>query len=292
LRTSAVFKYFAGCGALLLSALLWGQGAAQQDAFRFALLGDRTGEAQAGVYQQVWREIAAEQPSFVISVGDTIQGLNDETAEAQWRQVDQLLMPYRRYALYLAPGNHDIWSAKSERLFKLHARGLHYSFDYGQAHFTILDNSRTEELSKEELLFLEADLKAHASQPLKFVISHRPSWLFHVALQNPNFALHQLAKRYGVEYVIAGHLHQMMHLALDGITYVSMASSGGHLRSSDAYENGWFFGHALVQVEGQNVTFEIREAGPPHGKGRVTKLAEWGMRGLIQKRQSSFVAAK
>jgi len=240
----------------------------------------------------VEREIAAEQPSFVISVGDTIQGLNDENAEAQWRQIDQLLMPYRRYALYLAPGNHDIWSAKSEQLFKQHARGPHYSFDYGQAHFTILDNSRTEELSDQELLFLEADLKAHRAQPLKFVITHRPSWLFNVALQNPNFALHQLAKRYGVEYVIAGHVHQMMHFALDGVTYVSMASSGGRLRSSEAYDDGWFFAHALVQVDGQNVTFEIREAGPPHGKARVTNLAEWGMRGLIQKHQSRSAAAK
>jgi len=240
----------------------------------------------------VWSEIAAEQPSFVISVGDTIQGLNDENAEAQWRQIDQLLMPYRRYALYLAPGNHDIWSAKSEQLFKQHARGPHYSFDYGQAHFTILDNSRTEELSDQELLFLEADLKAHRAQPLKFVITHRPSWLFNVALQNPNFALHQLAKRYGVQYVIAGHVHQMMHFALDGVTYVSMASSGGRLRSSEAYDDGWFFAHALVQVDGQNVTFEIREAGPPHGKARVTNLAEWGMRGLIQKHQSRSAAAK
>jgi len=292
LRISAGFKSFVICGALLLSTLLWGQRAAQEDSFRFALLGDRTGEPQAGVYQQVWREIAAEQPSFVISVGDTIQGRNDESAEAQWRQVDQLLMPYRRYPLYLAPGNHDIWSAKSERLFEQHARGLHYSFDYGQAHFTILDNSRTDELSDPELLFLEADLKAHRAQPLKFVISHRPSWLFQVALQNPNFRLHQLAKRYGVQYVIAGHVHQMMHFALDGVTYVSMASSGGHLRSSEAYDDGWFFAHALVQVEGQNVTFEIREAGPPHGKARVTNLAEWGMRGLIQKHQSRSAAAK
>ena len=292
MRISARYGRLAGCGALLLSILLWGQRAAQNDSFHFAILGDRTGEPRAGVYQQVWKEIAAEDPAFVVSVGDTIQGTQDETADAQRRQIDRFLMPYRHYALYLAPGNHDIWSAKSERLFRQHARGLHYSFDYGQAHFTILDNSRTEELSNEELAFLESDLKAHAAQPLKFVVSHRPSWLFHVALQNPNFTLQQLAERYGIQYVIAGHVHQMMHLELGGVTYVSMASSGGHLRASEAYDDGWFFAHALVKVEGRNITFEIREVGPPYGKGRVTKLADWGMRGLIQNRQPRAATAK
>src|ERR1022692_817397 len=103
----------------------------------------------------------------------------------------------------------------SERLFRQYAaHPPHYSFDWGQAHFTILDNSRSEELSVEELTFLEQDLKAHAAQPVKIIISHRPSWLINVALRNPNFALHQLARQYGVQYVIAGHVHQMLHFDL------------------------------------------------------------------------------
>ena len=292
LRISAGFKCFVSFAALLLSTLLWCQRPAQEDSFRFAILGDRTGEPQAGVYQQVWKEVAAEAPWFVLSVGDTIQGQNDDKAAMQWREVDQLLSRYRRYTLYLAPGNHDVSSAASERLFRQRAGGLHYSFDYGQAHFTILDNSRTEELSNEELAFLDSDLKAHAAQPLKFVISHRPSWLLNVALQNPNFALHQLARRYGVKYVIAGHVHQMMQFELEGITYVSMASSGGHLRSSGAYDDGWFFAHALVEVDGKNITFEIREVWPPYGHSRVTKLTDWGMRGLLQRPQPSSAPAK
>jgi hypothetical protein len=294
-RINAVFGRFLCCAALLLPLLAWGQQQDSQDSFHFAILGDRTGEPQPGVYQEIWKEIGAEQPAFVVSVGDTIQGTQDETAEAQWREIDRFLLQYRRYALYLAPGNHDIWSTKSEELFRQHARGLHYSFDYGQAHFTVLDNSRSEELeelSNDELGFLEADLKAHAAQPVKFVVSHRPSWLLNVALQNPNFRLHQLARRYGVQYVIAGHVHQMSHLQLEGVTYVSMASSAGHLRASEAYDDGWFFAHAIVEVAGKSVTFEIREVGPPHGQGRVSRLADWGMRGLIEKHHPRFGVAK
>jgi hypothetical protein len=112
-----------------------------------------------------------------------------------------------------------------------------------------------------------------------------------VALGNPNFALHQLARKYGVQYVIAGHLHQMLHAELDGVTYVSMPSSGGHLRASQAYEDGWFFACALVSVDGPSIGFQIRELGPPHGEARTTKLSDWGIAGLIERDQSQPAAA-
>ena len=269
--------------AVLLLALLVSVSAGA-DSFRFVILGDRTGEAQAGVWEQVWRETAAEHPAFVITVGDTIQGGDDATAESEWTAVKKGLKPYQRIPLYLTPGNHDIWSEASEKLFRKHAaHPTHYSFDYGQAHFTILDNSRTEAFSPGELAFLEQDLQAHAAQPLKFVFSHRPSWIVRAALQSPDFPLHQLARKYGVQYVVAGHIHQLLRISLEGVTYLSMPSAGGHLRSSGKYDDGWFFAHTLVEVRGVEAKFQIKELKPPHGQGRVTGLMDWGMLGLARR---------
>jgi Icc protein len=267
--------------AVLLFALAGAGTTPELGSFRFAILGDRTGEAVPGVYERIWQAAAAEHPAFVVSVGDTIEGLNDATAPTEWQQAERVLKPYQCCPLYLAPGNHDIWSAVSERLFRQYAaHPPHYSFDYLQAHFTILDNSRSEEFSAEELAFLEQDLKAHRAQPVKFIFSHRPSWLIAAALQNPNFAFHQLARQYGVQYVIAGHLHQMLRLDLQSLTYISMPSSGGHLRASRKYQDGWFFGHAQVEVHGTEISFQVEELKPPQGQGRVTKPADWGMLGL------------
>lgn len=256
--------------------------ATQNGSFRFVILGDRTGEAEPGVYERVWQEAATENPAFVLSVGDSIQGLNDATAEAEWRQFEEILTPYRRFPLFLAPGNHDIWSARSATLFQKHAAHpaqpphlAHYGFDYAQAHFTILDNSRSDSLPPEELQFLQTDLEAHKDQPVKFIVSHRPSWLVDAMFQNPRSRLHQLAKQYGVQYVIAGHLHQMLDIDLEGVTYLSMASAGGHLRGTMQYRDGWFFGYALVGVRGQAVDFHIKELKPPQGQGRVTELKDW-----------------
>ncbi len=277
---------FATLALALWVWLLGGRAGAQRDAaqnasFHFVILGDRTGEAVPGVYERVWQEAAAANPAFVLSVGDSIQGLNDSTADTEWRQFEQILSPYHRFPLYLAPGNHDIWSVPSEMLFQKYAahgpmsHPAHYSFDYSQAHFTILDNSRSDNLSEEELQFLQADLEAHKNQPVKFIVSHRPSWLVDAMFQNPRSRLHQLAKQYGVQYLIAGHLHQMLEIDLEGVEYLSMASSGGHLRGTEQYGDGWFFGYALVRVRGQAVDFRIQELKSPQGQGRVTEPKDW-----------------
>ncbi len=268
---------------LLVVAGLWGLTAAPSDAFHFVLLGDRTGETAPGVFARVLQEASAETPAFLLSVGDTIQGMNDSRAGAEWEQVERLLQPVRKIPLYLTPGNHDIWSEASERLFRRYAgHPPHYSFDYRQAHFTILDNSRTEQFSADELQFLENDLREHAGQPLKFVVSHRPSWLIDAALGNREFTLHRLARKYGVQYVIAGHVHQMLHIDLDGVAYVSLPSAGGHLRVSRQYDAGWFFGHTRVDVEGGHAGFQIRELPPPHGEGRLSSLTDWGLLGRLK----------
>ncbi len=74
---------FAVLAAALGAWLLADRAAAQKDSFPFVILGDRTGEAQPGVYERVWRAAAAENPAFAVSVGDSIEGLNDATAEGR-----------------------------------------------------------------------------------------------------------------------------------------------------------------------------------------------------------------
>ena len=86
----------------------------------------------------------------------------------------------------------------------------------------MLDNSRSDALPPTELAFLESDLRAHAAAPVKFVITHRPSWI-----ADPS--LHRVAKQYNVRYWIAGHVHQLIHTEFDGVTYYALPSAGGGL---------------------------------------------------------------
>ncbi|HVV45102.1 MAG TPA: metallophosphoesterase, partial [Bryobacteraceae bacterium] len=178
------------------AVLLFGQESAAP--LRFVILGDRMGEVVAGKYEAVWKAIEAEKPAFVVGVGDSIQGGNDASAEKEWLEFDRLLDPFRKIPYVPVPGNHDIWNAASAKLYVKHSgHPLDYSFDEGQVHFTMLDNSLTDALQPAELSFLEDDLKAHQAQPVKFIVSHRPSWILSVVLQNSNFPLAQLAAKYG-----------------------------------------------------------------------------------------------
>jgi hypothetical protein len=262
----------------LVLLLVLSGGAAVAADFHFVLLGDRTGETQAGVFDKVLRQAAATNPAFLLSVGDTIQGLNDVTAESEWKDVERILAPYRRIPLYLAPGNHDIWSALSERLFRQYAgHPLHYSFDSGGAHFAVVDNRRSDVMPPAELEWLEADLRAHEGAHVKMVVSHRPSWLIDAALGNTSGALHRLAKQYGVCCVLAGHVHQLIHAELEGVMYLAAPSAGGHLRLSGKYEDGWFFGWTKVDVKDRDASFEVHSV-----DGQVTPLSAWGRAGLVQ----------
>ena len=252
------------------------------DSFNFVLLGDRTGDAQPGVYERVWQAVAKEKPAFVLGAGDCIEGADDAKAESQWREFLRELAPFRKIAFYVAPGNHDVWSDASALLFERNTgRPLHYSFDYHGAHFTVLDTSRSDKLSSEEMAFLEADLKAHSGQSMKVIASHRPWWLLDAATHNPDAPLQRLAKQYGVHTVVAGHVHQMLHIEYDGVTYISLPSAGGHLRLSGAYRDGWFFGYLLATAQNGGLKFTVKEAGQPIGQGRVTGLGDWGMTGLV-----------
>jgi len=268
--------------SLLLTLALCGLAA--DNNFRFSILGDRTGRADQAVYAQTWAEIDRLRPDFVINVGDTIQGTDDQTAEEEWKEILAFRAPYKKYPFYVVAGNHDIWSDFSEKLFMwMTGRPSTYSFDHQNAHFTVLDNSRGAELSADQLRFLEADLKENATLDPKFVFFHQPSWIAPVKLKNRSFELHRLAREYGVDYVISGHGHHYIRMELEGVVYIEVGSSGASMgeaaKNDDGFALGAFYQHALVEVTGQRVKFTVKELDPPYGKGRQLDADGWGANG-------------
>ena len=258
------------------SALLLATAASEPgNDFRFSILGDRTGDAEPQVYERVWHDTGIMRPDFVLNVGDTIQGGNDATAEAEWRALRPI---WDRYQLpqFFTPGNHDIWSAISRKIYeKETGHPASYGFNYQQAHFTVLDNSQTENLSDQQMEFLERDLQQNKNRDPKFVLFHKPFWLIPVKFQSGQFPFHQLVKKYGVRYVISGHGHQFVRGVQDGIVYLEAGSSGGKLKGQ-GFEQGWFFGQILARVKGSMVEMTVKEIDGAMGKGRSFPVEELG----------------
>lgn len=273
-------KRWVGLAAIWLAISLAALAFAPPDNdFHFAIMGDRTGRADDRVYQQIWREIEATKPAFVMNVGDSIEGGNDADADVEWASLRRIWQRVP-YSLYCTPGNHDIWSPRSEAQFrKATGHAPAYSFDYQNAHFTVLDNSRTDDLAPDQLRFLEDDLKANAARRPKFIFFHKPYWILFLKFGSGEFPLHQLAKKYGVGYIICGHAHQFIPLAREGIVYAAVGSSGAGIergtRLGQGYAQGWFYGHIQAAVKGDSVDLTVTEAAAPYGKGRSVRLQDW-----------------
>lgn len=277
---AAVLVCFLLGGVLLIRALT-----EPRNDFRFSILGDRTGSPTPEIYGRVWREIDLLHPDFVINVGDTIQGGDDRRAPAEWSELrSNFFDRYKHYPLYFTAGNHDVFSETSKEIYeKETGRAVQYSFNYQDAHFTVLDNSRTNTLTAAQMEFLAKDLEANKAKSPKFVFFHRPYWLPLLKLGASDFPLHKLARQYGVSHVVSGHGHQFVHMVRDGVTYMEVGSSGGTidrgLERGEGFKEGWFYHHVWGRVKGSQVSFSVKEIDGSRGGGRMFKAEDWDENG-------------
>lgn len=281
LTKSLILAIFAGI--FCFRALSSYQTANPRNDFHFSLIGDRTGDAQPQIYGRVFREVDLLRPDFILNVGDTIQGGNDAKAPQEWAELRSLWKRYGNYPIYFTPGNHDIWNKASEDLYvKETGFKPFYSFDYQDTHFTVLDNSRTRELSEEQLKFLDDDLKANANKNPKFVIFHRDYWIAPLKA-GADLPLHQIVKKHGVKHVISGHGHRFVRIVRDGIAYMEVGSSGGGMKgklvAGMGFRDGCFYHHIWARVKGDQVMFTVRELDGQFGSGRMFNAEEWDENG-------------
>ncbi|MBM3725097.1 MAG: hypothetical protein FJW40_06705 [Acidobacteria bacterium] len=267
------------CGVVLLRGLT-----EPKNDFRFSIIGDRTGGATHQIYGRVWREVDLLHPDFVITVGDSIEGGNDERAPAEWAELQNLWRRYAHYPLYFTAGNHDLWNESSLKLYEAQTgRPTMYSFDYQEAHFTVLDNARTADLAPAQLDYLRRDLEANKDKRPKFVFFHRPFWLLPLKMRSGAFPLHEIVRQYGVDYVISGHGHQFVRLQRDGVIYMEVGSSGGQMRRGlargEGFAQGWFYHHVWARVKGSKVEMTVKEIDGPFGGGRMFNANDWGDNG-------------
>lgn len=197
---------------------------------RFAVIGDRTGEYEPGVYGEIVKQIQRMKPDFVLSVGDMIEGYLADTAAIKdgWEDYKELLKPLTM-PIYLAPGNNDIWDSTSLELYKRYVGEPYYSFNIRGVHFVVLDNSRNEkveEIPKEQIYWLINDLEENRDATHTIVFFHKPFWMKTVAQDKPD-SLHMLFVKYGVDAVFTGHYHQYFAEEFNNIAYTGVGSSGG-----------------------------------------------------------------
>jgi len=246
----------------------------EEGAFQFVIFGDRTGGEPAGLkyLRQAVADTNLLDPDFVITVGDMIQGYN-RPVEWMWqmREFKEIMAGLNMNWMPVA-GNHDIyWDFRDlarpdfhhEANYEKHFGPLWYSFVHKQQGFIALysdegnlatrekgfNDSRMQNMSDEQMHFLEQALSRMKECNQVFLFLHHPRWLGgnYEGCNWPQ--VHKMLVAAGnVSAVFAGHIHHMTYQGpVDGIEYFTLATTGGHL-AMDSPELGYLHHYNVVTV--------------------------------------------
>jgi tetratricopeptide (TPR) repeat protein len=235
--------------------------------FRFATYGDnKDGPA---MHERVADAILAKRPAFVIHNGDLV---NTGYVAKQWGLL--FFGPARRLMhsvpLYPVLGNHEERAQLFFDYFSLPGNEAWYSFDYGNAHFVVLESPNEDQMviDSEQIRWLRDDL-ANSTATWKFANFHHPPFssggFYHasdrIALKK---LLHPIFEQYEIDFVFSGHDHnyeRMLPIGSDHsehkVSYVIAGNGGTPLRWVGARE--WtvhaqrVFGFVTVDIEGTSL---------------------------------------
>lgn len=272
--------FCAGCSAL---TMLEGGNDTEQG-FSFIYMGDSQADPETGDYSS-WGKMLAQaaadksKPAFVMIGGDLV---NDGSSQEEWDSFlaagDPVL---KKLPLYPAMGNHDN-TALYKTIFELPENGpegrqeAFYSFDYGNAHFTVMDSNAMGAANREDLEWLEKDL-AKTDKTYKIVMFHHPAYPA-VDIPKDNQRAETIRNNFvpvmekaGVNLVLSGHQHVYMRTwplkngqrSTDGIVYL-MGYSGGKQYSPASYDYvacsiGGEPVYSIITVDRQGITIKTMD---------------------------------
>ena len=222
----------------------------QQTDFTFVVCGDnRNGDA---TYKRLLEMVVADKVAFLINTGDLVSRGYD----AYWKNFAQLMAGFP-IPFFPVAGNHDLYDGALKGFVKWTPNGQpRYSFDWGQLHFTIANDSLGE-MDDEELAWIDADLSA-TKQPVKLVAHHHPAWdpdgSDHI-MDGGNEAYLALLKKHGVRYDLCGHDHRYRTGERDGTTLIITGGAGAPLYYPP--EEGGFHHYVRFTVQGTDVRFDV-----------------------------------
>ena len=226
----------------------------------FAIIGDTKIGTTESVYKQFLNIISKKGINTIFLVGDVIDRPGNEK---EWNRFLELTA--KDYDFHIAPGNHDINSARSLKVYtNLIKKPVYYSLSAEDTIFIVLSTETPGEISRitgKQLEWLKEELKKDSKN--KIVFLHKP--LFPTVYGKgycldrymaDRDTLHDLFVKSGVNIVFAGHEHLYKRIERDGIIYVTAGGGGSRLLTFDE-EYGGFFHYIIAKRENGGYIFTV-----------------------------------
>lgn len=229
--------------------------------FRFVVFGDtRNGHS---VHRQIVEAVEREEVDFMINTGDLVERGGKKPDWLRFFQIERPLLV--KTPLVPAVGNHDVSGRDYFRRYLLHALWSdsrhYYTRDWGDLRVLVLDSGIELRRGSEQYAFAERALSEGArAGKLMAMMLHYPPYSSgeHGSILEVQAPVGELARRYGVELVVAGHDHNYERTRpIDGTTYVVSGSAGAPIRP---VRPRWFTAEArtephyvLVDVDGRRL---------------------------------------
>jgi hypothetical protein len=225
---------------VLAWAFLWLSGWLAASDLRLVVVGDTQPiflTRQYPVFEKQIGQINALKPDVVVNLGDQINGYGLFRTRKEWKRFD-LLVKRIEAPYFRVPGNHDIFSRKSERIYiELYGRPF-YSIDVKGFHLIFLDtmeNGVWGKIGPVQLAWLKKDLDSRPGRKI-LVFTHVPVWYpkaKHVKPIRREFWLreiHPLLARHRVMAVFAGHFHLFgPNFRMGHVKYYITGGGGGKI---------------------------------------------------------------
>jgi predicted phosphodiesterase len=205
------------------------------DRFQIAIMTDNTGGHRPGVWMKAVEKVNLMRPTFVMSVGDLIEGYSTERAEveAEWKEFTGF-MDKMKMKFFFVAGNHDVTNPLMKEIWREHFGPVYYSFDYKGVHFVCLNTEDpTTKISDKQLEWLAGDLEKNKDARWTLLFMHKPLWNDAeraIAAGNPDGTNWKKVEQLlgdRPHTVFSGHVHYYAQYDRNGMKYYHLATTGG-----------------------------------------------------------------